>query len=306
METDLLKMGARLFAGRLAVLIERALRDKGIPSSDVLWLARYLAHYGHVESLKGFSLSNAISWLRAALNHDGSDALFIKTLQETPRCGCQDAVYEDAEAITSARWTIPEVTYALSGFVDELTNGTQWENMEICAEQTMKACGLKLRRAADASVANLCLGVGSCRGDQFDGPGGVLGWNYLPNNAGQNSRLTGKLDTGENWTQIMHQRVVRHESFGHGLGMSHSNVPGSVMNPFLQPLDDWQAEDIRQLQLRYGKPQAPQPPQPSPQPPATPPAAPNATCTFSCGDWRVSVVDGQLKVDGYSLVKVNR
>jgi hypothetical protein len=102
---------------------------------------------------------------------------------------------------------------------------------------------------------------------RIDGKGGVLAEHQLP--PGNDMQLRGWLDIGENWNLDMLLGVWTHE-LGHGMGLSHTNVPKSLMNPFYNPaISTPQAWDVEAVQALYGaaKPANPTPP---PVPPPTP------------------------------------
>jgi hypothetical protein len=106
---------------------------------------------------------------------------------------------------------------------------------------------------------------------RIDGKGGVLAEHQLP--PGNDMQLRGWLDLGERWTLDMLLGVWTHE-LGHGMGLSHTNVPTSLMNPFWNPaISTPQTWDIEAIQALYGaaKPANPtQPPVPAPVPTPAP------------------------------------
>lgn len=107
---------------------------------------------------------------------------------------------------------------------------------------------------------------------RIDGKGGVLAEHQLP--PGNDMQLRGWLDIGENWNLDMLLGVWTHE-LGHGMGLSHTNVPKSLMNPFYNPaINTPQAWDVEAVQALYG---AAKPANPTPPPvPAPTPGSPKA------------------------------
>jgi hypothetical protein len=110
---------------------------------------------------------------------------------------------------------------------------------------------------------------------RIDGASGTLAEHELP--PGNDQQLRGWFDSGESWTtdspppqrKVDLVAVATHE-FGHGIGLSHTNQPGNLLNPFYDPqIRTPQEWDIAEAQSRYGPPvQAP--PKPT-DPPVIPP-----------------------------------
>ena len=228
-----------------------------IDGDDAAYVAWYIARYHSANWEAANQVIDAVRWIRAAMNRpDDSAADLVHAMKTTPRCGCADPLFGNEVEAVQAKWNKPEVTYHLAAYVSGLSKDQQEANALLCAKQTMAVCGLKIRRAVSGDRPDLTLTT-----KQLDGPGRVLGENYLP--MGDNRPILGWLDSGERWNEALHSRVVRHETFGHGMGVSHITTPNSVMNPYLQSLDDWQQGDIAELVKRYGKPVA----APAPVPP---------------------------------------
>lgn len=82
--------------------------------------------------------------------------------------------------------------------------------------------------------------------EPFDGPGGTLAHAYYPEFGGD-----AHFDDEETWTvstsgKINLVQVAAHE-FGHSLGLSHSDVPAALMNPFIRynPMFRLDSDDIQ-------------------------------------------------------------
>jgi|GEM_PF-1828605 hypothetical protein len=96
-------------------------------------------------------------------------------------------------------------------------------------------------------------------GAVFDGPGNLLGHGWFPNSASGGSLESDiHFDIAENWTigfagpgfDIF--TVAAHE-IGHAIGLDHSTVPGSLMNPsYTEAFSGLQADDILGAQFIYG------------------------------------------------------
>lgn len=108
---------------------------------------------------------------------------------------------------------------------------------------------------APAGASDIRLG-----GHFFDGGGGVLAHGYFPPDNGLTAAGDIHFDTGDAWKlggsgpgfDLFY--VLTHE-MGHALGLSHTNVPNSLMNPFYtEAYNGPQADDIAGMQALYGAP----------------------------------------------------
>jgi len=121
--------------------------------------------------------------------------------------------------------------------------------------------------ADDGAALNAPTGSGDIRlgGHVFDGPLGTLAHGFYPPVNGLSAAGDIHFDTAELWKigfagpgfDIF--QVMAHE-IGHAIGLAHSGVPGSLMNPFYtQSFSGPQADDIAGAQLLYGPASAPEP-----------------------------------------------
>lgn len=130
-----------------------------------------------------------------------------------------------------------------------------------------RVCGVRPRFIADASSANIILGI------QTIGPGGVLADCEIPTMRSMQQQCRMRIDTAEAWcisdnpppNKIDLVRVIAHEA-SHGLGVFHIGS-GNLMAPtYSARIKEPQAGDIAELVARYGIPTA----QPTPvDPPAS-------------------------------------
>ena len=117
--------------------------------------------------------------------------------------------------------------------------------------------------ADDGSAFNAPGTAGDLRfgGHFFDGQFGVLAHGYFPPNNGDTAAGDMHYDTADHWKlgfggdldafDIF--QVTAHE-IGHALGLGHTAVPNSLMNPFYtEAFSGPQADDIAGMQFIYGR-----------------------------------------------------
>lgn len=95
-------------------------------------------------------------------------------------------------------------------------------------------------------------------GHTFDGPSGTLAHGYYPPVNGDTAAGDIHFDTAESWKLgwggpgFNIYQVLSHE-LGHALGLDHTAVPNSLMNPFYtEAFMGPQADDIAGMQYIYG------------------------------------------------------
>lgn len=117
--------------------------------------------------------------------------------------------------------------------------------------------------ADDGTAFNAACGTcGDMRfgGHTFDGVGGTLAHGFFPPANGNSAAGDIHFDTADNWKTAFGGpgfdifQVTAHE-IGHALGLSHTGVANSLMNPFYtEAFSGPQADDIAGMQFLYGAP----------------------------------------------------
>jgi hypothetical protein len=183
---------------------------------------------------------------------------------EMPRCGCPDKPKNSPEylrmqqAITSnlPRWQKEGLTYIIKDYLPSFGKPDFESVIDQCFQQWASLGNLTISRTT-AGNADIVISNGRGPQSNFDGPGGILAWAYLPD--GSDQQLLMEFDLDESWTLtpngsgILVGNVACHE-FGHLVGLSHSTVQTALMAPYYNPtIGVPQAQDdIPRFQARYG------------------------------------------------------
>lgn len=229
---------------------------------------------------------NAILSFQKFFNIKQTGQLDVSTIRamESYRCGCPDIVqvdhpngqvYLQMRALAQQnlpRWTKTAVKYCVVNYVNGLPQATQDAIIQQAFDQWSAVAGVTVVRAKPGEPCDILIDTGQGQRSNFDGPGGVLAWAYMP--TGSDQQLTMKFDLDETWVTDATQRgvlmlnVACHE-FGHLLGLDHSRAQSALMAPYYSPtVSKPQAvDDIPRVQARYGPPTTPPPTPPGPTPP---------------------------------------
>lgn len=170
---------------------------------------------------------------------------------------------------TGTSCSIEGVGCSLTSFADVMPTGWQ-AAVSAAFDMWSSVADLTFVQVADDGAAE---GAATTSGDirlglhSFDGAGGILAHGfYAPNNGGSAAGDI-HLDVAELWkigfggAGFDITQVLAHE-IGHALGLDHTAVAGSLMNPFYsEAFVGPQADDIAGVQFLYGAPaqQVPEP-----------------------------------------------
>jgi len=154
----------------------------------------------------------------------------------------------------------PGTVTALADFMP-----ADWQSEIVAALQSWEAvCDITFLEVADSGGAFNAAGAvnGDIRfaGHAFDGAFNVLAHGYYPPPNGSTAAGDVHFDTGESWQtplnpggSINFQTVAAHE-VGHSIGLLHTAVGNSLMNPIYNPaITAPQADDISGAQAMYGQ-----------------------------------------------------
>ncbi len=270
----------------LAKIFDVAIKN----DENINTVLRYLAKYGYIDATKENDveqLLRAIAALHKAAGFGGDgtithDTLHVMTL---PRCGCRDVLHDTlgVAGITN-KWGKKRFKYCIKSYPGSVAKEEWFASFRQAFDYGEAAADIKFEQTTNPQEADFIIAAGQGPQDQFDGKGGVLAWNELPPTSNFIGQLHGKFDAAETWipkgktagpTGIYVVNVAAHEVVGHGLGLSHTDVPGSLMNPFYSAnIAKPQAHDKQELVARYGESKTPSTPPTTPQPPVVPPKPP--------------------------------
>lgn len=254
----------------------------------------YLEHFGYFKELLSGWGNITLEDILAALKDfqsmaglpksDGHVTPRVVKLMAQPRCGVPDIIrphhkefqgmFRAADAMLNA-WVKRGLTWYRQSYTGGIDQATQDAIVQKAFDSWTQYGPLTVQRTNDPNAADIVISTGQGPQSNFDGPGGVLAWCYLPN--GQDSQLLMEFDLAESWCPDATQNgipminVATHE-LGHGLGLTHSNLQSALMAPVLNRAiaTPQQRDDIPRFEARYpGGPAQPQ--QPS-NPPATKPS----------------------------------
>lgn len=284
--------------------------DRATPAESALAL-NYLDAFGYfAKALQGWKdinlgdIVNAIVKFQDFFGLPQTGQLCAKTVRamELYRCGYPDHVqphHENYMAIKAwadtqlPHWKKNGISYCVQDYVSGLSQSAQDAIIDQAFQQWMDVCGVQLHRGKSGEGCDIIVSTGQGQRSNFDGPGGVLAWAYMPD--GSDQQLLMRFDLDETWIADPNQRgicmlnVACHE-FGHLLGLDHSRVQGALMAPYynVSVAKPQQSDDIPRVVARYGQPtQTPTPP----PGPVNPPPSPG-------GGLHSIMVSGDVYVDG--------
>lgn len=225
-------------------------------------LIEYLHQFGYLpkstnELMDKNVVKSAISEFQSMANIPVTGILNYETIEamQRPRCGCID---KENITVTSGEdfvahgnvWKKATISYKIENFSLDLDSGRQREIIKTAFQRWSDVVPLTFREVNDNADININFSKGD-HGDNspFDGSGKTLAHAFFPPpNAGN---LAGDVhfDEDEKWQDGIGQTgtdllgVSVHE-LGHSLGLRHTNVPNSTMNPFY-PTPNIPAQDDR-------------------------------------------------------------
>ena len=161
--------------------------------------------------------------------------------------------------LVGCKWPTRNLTYRFQNFTADLTEAQVRAAISSAFRLWSQSAPLTFTEAASADIVIRFVAGNHADGNPFDGPGGVLAHAYYPPTCGGSLAGDAHFDEAETWTVTLPVpaggidlvSVAAHE-FGHSLGLAHSSVPGSLMNPFYTLRRYLSADDALGIQTLYG------------------------------------------------------
>lgn len=216
------------------------------------------------------------------------------------RCGNLDVENLTENAGQPNKWGLSELTWYVSGYDTEVSK-TEWiDSIDAAFYSWSEVCALKFKQVGRPEEANIILGIGQGRADDFDGSSGTLAWMQLCPSYNYKGRVSGKFDRDELWIPkgktgrgIYLENVACHE-IGHALAFNHSTNPSDLLAAFYsQNVSKPQSGDKKRAQALYG------PATSIPSPTPNPPTGEEKEIVI-----RLSGANARVSIDGYRLSKI--
>lgn len=272
----------------------------------------YLNRFGYITDKQEETIDNVINAIKRLQRLGGlleTGELDAKTLRlmDAPRCACKDVEYLTEGATNSPRWGLSTLTWYVSGYDTEISKGEWIASIDQAFYNWSQVCNLKFEQVQSSREANIILGIGRGRADDFDGNSGTLAWMSVISSYNYKGQHQGKFDEDETWIPkgktgrgIYLVNVATHE-IGHSLIGSHSKVKSALMAPFYSPSVEKPQpnDDISRAVTLYGKPTS------TPTTPTKP--VPTIPPTNGEDDEIVIRLKGKgavVSIDGYRLSKM--
>jgi peptidoglycan hydrolase-like protein with peptidoglycan-binding domain len=164
-----------------------------------------------------------------------------------------------AFTLQGSKWSTGNLRYRFQNFTADLTEAQCRAAITQAFTLWSRSANLTFTESATAEIVIRFVAGAHGDGNPFDGPSGVLAHAYYPPPGGGSLAGDAHFDEAETWTttlpvpagafDLVH--VAAHE-FGHSLGLAHSSVPGSLMNPYYSGIRYLSADDNLGIQTLYG------------------------------------------------------
>jgi len=234
-------------------------------TADQIFAAKYLAKFGYLSS-SHHGMDQAVTKFQVFAGLKETGELDKETMEhmKMKRCGMKDPVDGNINsrhkryALQGSRWGTRNITYRVAKYptTTRLTKDDVDRTLQEAFSIWEKHTNLKFKKKQSGDVLIKISFERNDHGDDdpFDGFGGTLAHAFFPIYGGD-----AHFDEEEDWTVNSYRgtsllMTAAHE-LGHSLGLSHSNVPESLMTPFYRgfvPDLDLHGDDVEGIQQLYG------------------------------------------------------
>lgn len=273
---------------------------KNVDPNEAQKALNYLRQFGYIHSdepnQKEVEQATAEFQYMFGLEVDGEISAKELSTMALPRCSVPDCMVMEA-SLPAWDLSILPITWFVRDRDNDLT-AAQWDtNIANALVAIAEVCSLTFQRVDREDEANIILYTGT-----EDGAGNTIAWCQLPGSGRYKGQSKLMFDRAERFVNspnqqgIWHYPICLHELL-HGMGLSHTNVQGSIMQPTYSPalytVDSWSKNE---LTTRYGKRTGPVP---SPKPIPLPQPSPTVETTIKISGniqgieipgWRVSKI----------------
>jgi len=180
-------------------------------------------------------------------------------MMELPRCGVPDNIETRRKryAIEGSKWSKHKLSYKFRNYTRDMIGSKVASEIAKAFQFWSNASALRFQRnyyfPADIDIM-FATGRHAADNFPFDGQGGTLAHAFFPQFGGDIHFDDDELWTSDSMSGINLLEVAVHE-IGHSLGLHHSNVPDSIMNPYYNGYRQnifLHSDDIEAIRSLYG------------------------------------------------------
>ena len=225
-----------------------------ISSESKSQVIAYLKRFGYDQDSTGNEDDNFITSLKAYQENGnipvtGKYDEATRALMSKPRCAHADPKISSSTGhqpfiFSGRRYNKTDLTYRIEQFSPDLTPAKARRAIADGFACWAAVTPLSFKEVASGEDITLRFITGSYGDGSFDGPSGTLAFGYYAGPI--------YFDEAEGWSQSFLAQVALHE-IGHSLGLAHSTVAASAMNPFYSSIySGLQPDDIHGIHSIYG------------------------------------------------------
>lgn len=220
---------------------------------DLVFAIEWLNRYGYLEGLPTVQgVVNAVKKFQKTygITIDGLVGQRSLRAMSAKRCGCPDFYPKGLRKRSQkmrgggvSPWGKRNLAVYVREFIPGFDRQHQIDAMERAFSELASIANVHITRISNPRDADIIIGVGRGRGDQFDGPSGTLAYTYLRRqwDLQRQGPIPLLFDADENWSTepvgagIWYFIVLLHELLHVAGDMEHSRVMSALMAPTYNP-----------------------------------------------------------------------